>query len=426
MPLPFPIKLSTGLLAASLCLGIANHPVAAEDAAKPDEKTEPKILSVTGVFEGLSSAEITADTEHTSSLEISRIVPHATHLKKDQNVVWFDTEDMDEKIKEAEIDLRLSKLKLDEEEFGYQQFIETQRLDRDAADQARDNARQDYDNFQRVDRDRQVLSAEFDLKASEASLDNATEELEQLQQMYDEDDLTEESEEIVLKRAKQSVEFAQFRLDNTKIQSERSVKQTIPRREIQQESELARAKLTYQKAIEDLDRARQRRDIEIKRSRDKFAKEETKLSEQRAERKTSVLKSPIEGILLHGKLTRGKLGDKPSTLDVKSTVTGSETIATVVNPNQLHVRVDLAEKDLAVVTVGTQCEVVPTAFPDHSLRGTVKSVSSVPYAVTKFDCVVSFQRTKPMPAIMPTMTCDLKFTMESDVDDDDDDDDDES
>src|SRR5690606_24272144 len=119
----------------------------AEDAAKSEDDAKPTTVTVAGVFEGASSAEIIADTEQITSLKVSRVVPHATYVKKGQNVVWFDTEDIDERIKTTELDLRLSKLKLEEEEFNYQQFLETQRLDREAADHARDNAQQDYDNF---------------------------------------------------------------------------------------------------------------------------------------------------------------------------------------------------------------------------------------------------------------------------------------
>ena len=46
--------------------------------------------------------------------------------------------------------------------------------------------------------------------------------------MYKEDDLTEASEEIVLKRARQAVENAQFRLEGVEISTERSITQSLP------------------------------------------------------------------------------------------------------------------------------------------------------------------------------------------------------
>ena len=139
---------------------------------------------------------------------------------------------LDKQIKEAEIELRLAQLKLDDDEYAHEQFLETQKLDRAAAELARKKAQQDYDNFVQVDRERQIKSAAYNLKSSQSTLENAKEELEQLEQMYKEDDLTEESEEIVLKRAKQSVEFAEYRLegDRNPIRNALSNKASLARR----------------------------------------------------------------------------------------------------------------------------------------------------------------------------------------------------
>jgi HlyD family secretion protein len=403
----------------SLCLSLAflggHGLLRAEDEPKSASDSEPKALKISGVFEALSADEISADTEQITSLVIKRILPHGTKVSKGQNVVSFDSEDIDKKIKDAEIDLRLSKLTLEDDEFSYKQFQETQSIDRGAAARAHKNAQQDYDNFVQVDRDRLKLTAEYNLKSSQASLENAMEELKQLEQMYMEDELTEESEEIVLKRAKRSVEIAQYRLAGTKISSQRSVSQSIPRTQAKQEDSLAKAHLAHQKSIRDLTSARQKRDIEMKRKRDKFKEEEKKFSELREERKQIALTSALDGIVLHGKLTRGKLSAKPSVLEAGSKVTAKQVVATVVSPKKLQIRVDLDEKNLAVVSPGTKCKLTVKAFPDFEGAATIKSVSAVPYAGTSYDCVATFRQTKNLPAIMPTMTCELEFELEDDA-----------
>jgi HlyD family secretion protein len=407
-------QLHAGSLSVGFCLLITGLVQAAEDpdSASDAKPAKPKETKIIGVIEAAGAEEISADTEQTESLKIKRLVAHGTEVSKGQNVVWFETEEIDKKIKEAEIELRLSKLKLQDAEFGYQQFLMIQALDKAAAERTRKHAQQDYDNFVQIDRDRQKLSAEFSLKNSHASLENAMEELEQLEQMYKEDDLTEQSEEIVLKRAKRAVESAQFRLDGTEIQSERAVNQGIPRSVAQQDESLARAQLAYQTSMQGLDSARRQRDIELSRQRDKFKEQEEKLAELRQERKRAVLAASIDGIVLHGKLNRGKLSAKPSTLEAGSKVTPSQVVATVVNPKKLRIRVDLEEKYLAKVTVGTNLKVTLKGFPDFETVGTVKSVSTVPYAGTKYDCVVTFRKTKQQPVILPTMTCELEFESE--------------
>ncbi|QDT08309.1 HlyD family secretion protein [Stieleria marina] len=396
------VALSCLLVSASVFAAEEKEPESASDA-------KPKVTKVAGVFEAVTASEIAVENEHLTALEIKRLLPHGTQVSKGQNVVWFDTEDIDKKIKQAEIELKLAELTLAEDEFKYEQFIKTQKLDKSAAERSRQQAQQKFDNYVEVDRDREVLSAKFSLKSSQSSLDNAKEELKQLEQMYKEDDLTEESEEIVLKRAKQTVEFAQFRFDGTKITSDRAIKQSIPRKEASEEAALERAQLAYEKTMKELANARVRQNIEMSKKRDKFKEEEEKVTEMRDERKQMVMKSPSDGIVFHGKLNRGKLSDKPSTLESGSKVAAKQVIATVVDSSKLRVRVDLDEKHLALVKQGAKCKIVPRAFADETFSGTVKSVSRVPYAGSKFDCVVSFRVDKDQPELLPAMGCDLEF-----------------
>ena len=76
-----------------------------------------------------------------------------------------------------------------------------------------------------------------------------------------------------------------------------------------------------------------------------------------------------------------------------------------------------------MLAVGTNCKVTTKAFPDFEAVGTVKSVSLVPYAGTKYDCVVTCRPSKIDSAIMPTMTCELAFEVANGDDDKDGEDD---
>ncbi len=417
----FPLIATT--MSPLLAIAVAGLLRADETEPESASDAKPKVVTVEGVFEAVSAAEVMAAAEQIDSFVIKRIVPHGSEVKQGQNLVWFDREEIDEKIEDSETDLRLAKVGIDRAIFDHEQFLKTQELDRAAAERERKAARQAYDNFVDVDRDRKAKSAAFNLKSARASLENAQEELKQLQQMYEEDDLTEESEEIVLKRAKQSVDSAQFRFETTEIQTNRVLEQEIPRSVKEQESSLSRAELAYEKKMHEMKLERQKREIELAKEKEKLRKKERDLAELKEDRKAMVLTSPINGIALHGKLTRGRLPEKPSTLDADSKVAGKQVLITVVNPKKLQVRADLSEKQLGVVTEGTRCKVIINAFPDLEANGVVKSVSKVPYAATKYDCVVSLRTIKDAPGLIPTMTCELKFDSPSEDEDDEDDDD---
>ncbi|WP_342190323.1 HlyD family efflux transporter periplasmic adaptor subunit [Stieleria varia] len=390
------------------------EPESASDIKPEDAKqAEPKLVKIPGVFEAVQSTELSVDNEHLTTLELSKIVPHGTTVKKGQPVVWFKTEDLDKQLDKAESDLKLAELAMQSEEFSYKQFLKTQELDKQAAKRARDEARNDYDHFVKTELERDIASAHQNLKSNEFSVESAEEELQQLQQMYDEDDLTEESEEIVLRRAKFTAESALFRLEDAKIRTQRSIDVLIPRTEISRKDSLDRAMMTYDRAMHDLDNARRKRDIEIANKRDELSEQRKKFTEMRAERAGVVIKAPHDGIVLHGELTRGVLPAKPVSWEPDAKVNAGQTIATLVTTGKLVIRVDLPEEHVALVTPGTQAKVVAKAFPDCKLSGKVRSVAAVPYAPGKYDCVVNVSG-KHLDKIVPTMSCELQFTEPTD------------
>jgi len=400
-------------------LATTSTPLFAEESNKDEAATKDTesqtATEINGVFEAVRSQTVSPHSEQVTSWTIERIVPHGTRVREGQNIVWFETDEIDQKISDAKVALSLSRIALEKAEFEHEKFLETQKIERDQTERTLAQAEQNYDNFVRVDRDRQVLSAEFALKSAKASLENAQEELEQLTQMYEEDDLTEESEEIVLKRAKQSVESAQFRFDGSEIQTQRSIEQAIPRSEADQKAKLTLAQINHEKEMRAYDSDKKKRAIELQKQRDQFEKEKEDLEQLQSERRSSVLTSPINGIVLHGELTRGQLGSKPSSFDTGTKVTQDQVVATVVDPAKLHLRVDLEQKHLHLVQKGTSCQIKVTGYPEWVTAGKVKSVSSVPYASGKFDCVVGFKQSKAeseSQQIMPTMSCVLTFETE--------------
>ncbi len=365
-------------------------------------------VKLDGTFEAVRQFEVTADNKHLTELVIERIVPSGTNVTEGQTLVWFETEPLDDKIRSAESDLAIARLDLKSDEFAHEQFLKQQTLDKAKARRTRDQAQQDYDNYQRVDRERTIKQAKFSLESSQFSLESATEEYRQLEQMYKEDDLTEESEEIVLRRAKRAMESAQFSLDRAKIQHDRTIKQSIPRDDANQDEALARALIEYEKAIHAMGVDKQKRELELQRKRVKLEQQAEKFDEMRSERKKVVLKSGLDGILVYGAVTRAKLPAKPVELKKGTSVSGKQVIGTVLDPAKLQVRVELPEPQLKTVHVGDRCKVVPKGIADAELVGVVKSIGIVPLTPGKYDCIVSL-RGKAMAGVLPAMTCELQF-----------------
>ena len=401
------LTVATGTLGVLLaCVVLAQEKKPA--AAAVEQEMQPA-AKATGYFEPVGAAELAAGTEQITSLVIKQIVAHGSQVKQGQALVWFKTDDVDKQVEDAETALRLAELKQQEADFTHHQFLKIQTLDLAVAQRAKRDAQQAYDNFIKVDRDQRIASTGFNLKSSKASLENAMEELKQLEKMYQEDELTEESEEIVLKRAKRSVESAQFRLKVAEITASRSLEQVIPREQEQQDDTLARALLTFDKTRRGLDLARQRKDIEAAKGRKAFAKQKQDVDKMRSDRKQMVLRAATDGVVYHGTLSRGKLGEKPSSLAAETTVTNKQVLVTLVTPRALQIRVDLPESALRHVKPGGKGTASPKAFPDRKLEITVKSVSLIPMSNGKHDCVVNVRLDGNEPAVAAGMACDVEF-----------------
>lgn len=407
--LAFPVFLAL-IMAGQGSVSLADE--SKEGAKEANKPNDPIVVKLDGTFESPAAVAIKAGTKEIKTLAIERIVAHGTAVEKGQNLVWFKTEEIDKQIADAELDGKLAEVALRDAEFKFKQFQESQKLDREAAERTRTRAREDRDQFVRVDREQQIKSTDFNLRNVKASLENAEEELAQLEKMYLEDDLTEESEEIVLKRARQAVDQARFRLESSELQAKQTLEKTIPRLLVDQESGLPRAELTYESATSELDFARARREIEMAKERKKFKEQEKKLNDLRAERKQMVITAPQVGIFLHGALTRGAIADKASTLEPGTSVGADQVIGTVAANKPLHLRVSVPEDQLRHVKVGGKATVTPTAYPDQALEASVKSLSLTPYANRQFDCVLTVKLGKLADSIHPAMSARAEFKVE--------------
>lgn len=410
---------STPILSGSLFIAVIALSVGpfsnlhADENAEDDAGKSSVSFRLPGVVESTRVETISADTEQFKTLSVKEIVSHGAQVKPGDAVVKFDTEPYEKSLEESARALRLAEIAFEADQLAHRQFEAEQKLDRQAAERAWQIAKETFENYMEVDKERSVLSAKFSLKQSLATLMNVREELKQLEQMYKEDDLTEESEEIVLKRAKQAVESAEFRHESATIQAKRTIEQQIPKTIQQQQETLERAELTYEKAIRTIESEAEKHQIGMD-------EKETKLQETRSNHEELVndknhlqLTGELAGIAVYGELQRGKLSDKPPQFKEGASVNSEQVIVTIMDPTQLQVRLVIPEAHLAKVKAGDDCLVTFTSLPDQKVEATVGSVQRTPFASTQYDCVIKLSRDDIPSSILPLMTCEVHFAEES-------------
>ena len=390
--------------------------------AQDTEKKKPKTLTVKsapikiyeevkGTVESKAMTEVKTDTKSWSELKVKDVVAQGAKVSQGDKLVAFETEKIDRKIAESKYALDLATLAFNQAKLAHEQFLATYEMDVEMAERAWKDAKDDHDYFMNVTMPQSKKAAEFSLKTTLWDVENSREELEQLEKMYKEDELTEESELIVLKRAQRRLERNEFRLDSAKVSTKQQVDVTIPRQVVSAKDSHRRAELTYEKQKITLPMMRKQKEIELEKARFALEKQKRDFEKLTADREKMVLASPASGTLYYGKCSRGAWagvsGGATRKLNVGTVVPAKKVIMTIVDLAQLQLRCDLTESQLAGVKKGKSGKATSAAYPDADWTATVENVDMIPMTGGKFDCVMSLAGSGAQ--LMPGMTCKVKI-----------------
>lgn len=408
------------LLGFSICCSTFAQDKEAEKDEKPEAKKKQTVTakakpikvfeSFTGVIQSTETGEVKADIKSWSDLEIKKIVDEGTMVTAGQEILWFETEKLDLAIKEAEFAFESAKLDHNEAEIAAAQARVEFNLNNDLNNREMEQAKEDYEYYQSVTREQRLDDIDYDLKSSGYYLEYAQEELNQLLKMYNEDELTEESEQIVLKRAQRSLESSERGMKRTKIRTKRSKDVELPRDDVKRQDKLKRATLVFEKKKQTLPYALERSKISLEKSTFSLAKTEKKLKELKAAREQMILKAPMSGMLYYGRCVRGKWsgvsGSSTTTMEPGKKIPARKVIFTVINPEKLVVRSSVEEDKVRFLKNGVSGTAVMKFNKDIQMPVSVKAVKNVPVAGGKFDCMFDFNNLNNSDAtVIPGMNC---------------------
>ncbi len=399
---------SVGLFLALLlaCLNVLANDKDDDDSKSDDEeqhetvKAEKTPLTTTVSWKGVVEAQKTAEVElrlkgWTSSLIVDKAVEHGTPVKAGDTLIQFDAEKLEHAIRDAREERDIAQLAIRHAELELPTLQKQLPLDLAAAEREQKQAAEDLQRFLQVEKDLEIASAKMTLKSAEFMLEYSKEELVQLEKMYRDKDLTEETEEMILKRYKFQVESSEFWFRMAKTWSERQLTIDIPRQEEHTRLAATRSELS-------LSRARELLPVELKQK--ELALEKLRFDDQRAKERLAELehdlalmtiKAPAAGVAYHGRYARGEwTGPQANSYLHGSTMSGNEVLFTVVSPGPLVFRGAVEEKDVGGLKVGQMGWISPTSTHNRKLPTRIDRLSSVPQD-GEFDVWVSFDAPKP-------------------------------
>ncbi len=365
-----------------------------------------------GVIEAENMATVTIEPEAWTQLKVVEAVDHGTRVRQGETLVTLETDQLEEAIEELESAHRLSELSLEQKRVDLRHVTKTLPMEVRSAELSRKQAREDLDYFLKVGRAETEKNVEFHVKRSRNYLEYQKEELLQLEKMYGADDLTEETEEIVLKRQRDSVEMAIFSLERAKISRDQRLAMNLPRREEEARNRAARQDLTWDKAKLTLPMVLEKKRLELAGLEHKLEKTAERLEELRRDRGVMTIVAPADGFVYYGQFVRGNWSGSSvmaKRLSKGGLVPAGEVLMTIVVPRPFVLRATVPEKELGHVNAGARGTATPTAYSEVELPAKIRSLSEVPIGPGSFEALIELEAVDPSPRLLPGMTCAVKF-----------------
>jgi HlyD family secretion protein len=368
-------------------------------------------VQLDAVLESVEMAPVKIEPKAWTDFPVLEAVPHGTRVKKGDILVKFDTEKLTDQIEDLEKDSPGAKLALELAEAELKNLDQATPLRLEAAQRSQRRADEDYSYFQSTGREQREKNAHFMVKNAEQRLENAAEELAQLEKMYLADDLTEETEEIILKRQKFAVEAAVFSLESSRLHSERELKVMIPREHENLKSQKIDQELTLALAEVSIPRALVRKQLDLDKLKRDQRKAVKRLADLKADLEQLTLPAPMDGIVYYGSSESGKWPTAAAIakkLVPNGKLSANEVFITIVNPEKMILRTVVPESDLSRVSVGLKGEASPVSASEKKLAAEIEELGMIPLPGGGFEAKLSFERADGVH-LMPGMNAKLTF-----------------
>ncbi|MCH7227076.1 hypothetical protein [Haloferula sp. A504] len=279
------------------------------------------------------------EPETWSSFVVETLVDHGTGVKKGERIVLFETEAHERRVEDLQRAVKAKEIAVARQQFDLKKLEEEQAIALEAARRAMEIAAEDLKYFREIGRPAAEAEVEQSLVGARFRVESAAEELKQLKQMYEADDLTEDTEEIILKRQQISLEMAEFSLT----EAERTAKQTLgtqlPRQLEALQRAASQAALAFSKIEKDQPRALEEAALALKGAEAGLAREKLELERLQKDEALLEWKAPADGVVFHGGLDGDgwDYGDLAKTLKVGGSVPLRTPLLSLV-PNDARTR----------------------------------------------------------------------------------------
>lgn len=344
-------------------------------------------------------------------MTIRKVTAHGTKVKKGDLLVSLDTRKIDQAIKQVEADIRSLEAGIQLAEKEQPLLEKGLPVEIEAAQRGKREADEDLDFFRKTGRPEMEKRARTMVKFAAFYYEYTKEQLRQLEKMYKANDLTEDTEKIILKRQRFMVEESANELRVAELELDYVLKTTLPRRDTVLREGVAKQVLALEKAKTTLAPALRQKEESLAKMRFERDRLAAGLELLQIDRATMTIEAPADGVVYYGKFEAGHW-DHSSTLAGKlvegGTIMPDDVFMSVVKARPLLVRLAIEEKDVHLVKPGLEGKARMVFHPDVKLPARVTKLSAVPTAPGKFEAVVALV-IDDRADLVPGMACTVRF-----------------
>jgi len=291
------------LFAVTLALAVTSH--AGEITVESRPYTIESSFTATALPDK-GCVMIQVEPKSWQDFPILELADHGRKVAKGDTLVKFDPEAIDKKLVDVRRSLEATTLNQAQAELDLKHLQETAPNTLDALLRAAEIAKEENSYFTKTRRKANEEAATQALEKKKQFLSNQQEELRQLTKMYAADDVTEETEEIILTRQKDAVVSAEFALRMETLDYKRTLEVTLPREAVTLADSERDAAIRLRKAEQDIPRSIELKKIELESLKTSHQRDKETLTELEADRALFEIKAPADGWFYHGPIENGR------------------------------------------------------------------------------------------------------------------------
>ena len=246
------------------------------------------------------------DAKTWEDFRIVSIAGHGANVAKGDLLAAFDATAIDRRIADARRSAASTALAVARLEQELKTLLETAPHKLDALRRAAEIAKEDHAYFAKTRRKATEEAAAQELERKKQMLAGQQEELKQLAKMYEADDLTENTEEIILTRQKDDVSAAEFALRMETLDYKRTLETSLPREAVTLANNERDSAIAHSAAQEEIPRAIEIKKLELSSHKTAHQRETETLADLEKDRTQFEFKAPANGMFYHGPIENGR------------------------------------------------------------------------------------------------------------------------